>query len=216
METILHAIQNNNNIGMSQPPKKTFPTDDKMNDFDWSSVFPPGRIRTQIQLEDDNIGCLPKKTLELISACSTLFLRKIVQTSCAAKDNISETVTTGSPPSPSTILLSAQDMQKGIQEGPNCLLFLDDVVAQAVHDDDRKVASRKTKKRKAVRSEDTCTAQQPPGVSSKIAKLPKMSNAASGISKETLEQAVAISQQRSSAIQTITKDSVILDEEDYD
>lgn len=201
---------------MSQPPKKPPPSSDnnsnqnKHTDFDWSSVFPPGRIKTQIQLEDDNIGCLPKKTLELISTCSTLLLRKIVQTSFASKDEggkagTAAKATAASPPS--SLLLSAQDIRKGIQEGPECLQFLQEVVDQAMRDDDGKVASRKTKKRRATKSAEGTITGKP------FAKLLKSNSTTAGISKETLEQAVELSKE--SATQN-TKGGVVLDEEDYD
>ena len=203
---------------MSQPPSILPPSsdnnrnDNKLTDFDWSSVFPPGRIKTQIQLEDDNIGCLPKKTLELISTCSTLLLRKIVQTSCTSKEKGGKTGRTAKASAaspPSSQLLAAQDIQKGIQEGPESLHFLQDVVDQAVRDDDGKVASRKTRKRKATKSvKDTIADSSKP-----LAKLRKSHSTTAGISKETLEQAVELSKEPTTQN---TKGGVVLDEEDYD
>ena len=178
--------------------------------FDWSSVFPPGRIKAQIQQEDDNVGCLPKKTLELISTCSTLLLREIVQTSCALMENENikmesgRQATTAAALPPGTMLLSAKDIQNGIRKGPECLQFLQNVVDQAVRDDDGKVASRKIRKRKATNS---AAASRP------LSKLLKDTNTTAGISKETLEEAVELSKV---ALTPRSKDTVVLDEEDYD
>jgi len=173
-----------------------------VGDFDWSSPFPPARIRTQIQQEDDNIGCLPKKTLQLISICSALLLRKIVQAGIAAsaKDSNINTATAAS-----RLVLSAKDLQEGIRQSPDCLDFLEAVVAQAVRDDEGKIARYK-KKRKTI--------SKPSASSAKMAKR-FVTDVASGISDETLDQAVAVSE--SVIVQKANnKSSITLDEDDYD
>jgi hypothetical protein len=53
---------------------------------DWSSLFPPGKIKAQLT-RDDEVGRLSQKTIQLISISSALFVKQIVGKATESKQN---------------------------------------------------------------------------------------------------------------------------------
>ena len=111
-------------MSKKSPAKKGRKSNNKHSNFDWSSVYPSGRIKSQIQAVDADIGCLPQKSLELINASSMLLLKKVVKAS-----------------SSDTTILSAKDIQHGIQN-ESSLAFLGESVDDAVKSETNKLAKK--------------------------------------------------------------------------
>lgn len=173
--------------------------------FDWGSIFPASRIKSQLQNEDENLGRLPKKTLHLISNCSALLLRQIVQKSLAKKkDNDNQQP---------AIILSAQDLLRGVQAS-EALSFLEESVQEATQQDDGKLAPVKRKRSTASNRIDpskSSTSMRENAPNTKSAKKPKISGNR-GV-EEALE---VVSEKQTSTVTAKLPDKIVVDEEDYD
>jgi hypothetical protein len=174
-------------------------------DFDWLSVFPMSRIKAQIKGSED-IGRLPKKTLELISASSALLVRDIIQESIVHAQAKKQTNPQSAEAEKSILILNSQDILKGVRERGD-LSFLEDAVEQALDMEDGKLASTKVKKgQKRSRATGNQTAARP--------NATKKSKINSGISSESLNQALEVSSQETTT--AIQSEKIVVDDEDYD
>lgn len=55
------------------------------SDIDWASVFPSSRIKSLLQ-QESGIGVLPKQSVDLIGACSALFVKQLWTQAINSKD----------------------------------------------------------------------------------------------------------------------------------
>lgn len=195
--------------------------------YAWDSLWPEGRIKTLIHTQDANAGIFRRQTLQMLSTCSALLLRRIVQQSChlRSQDKSNQPTPTSSSskaPGASAIVLSAKDIQRSVAQDDS-LGFLEEVLEEAVESDDGKLAKIKTikSKRKQApaagvgnRNGDTTnpsSSKRPKN----SAKIPKVSNEWGNVDQEHIRQAIQqVSQE--AVPNSRTTDKIVLDEEDYD
>jgi hypothetical protein len=193
--------------------------DDKS--FDWTSVFTEGRVKAQIQLGDPNVGRTPRPTLQLISTCSALLLRKLVQESKgrARQRTLQSTASTtevlkgdrkklfdgsGLGDNSQILVLSAKDILESVRNNES-LAFLHDALEQATNADNGNLASQNKGKRKKMVTDNDKPSKK---------RAPRRLAGGNIIGSDAMEQALQISQEQGSVNNAAAK--ITLDEEEYD
>ena len=155
---------------MSKKPPAKKGSHGKHKQFDWTGVYPPGRIKSQIQATDGDIGCLPQKSLQLVNACSMLLLKKVVRASSCSGDADADgdapkkrNSSNKRPPSQEVLLLSAKDIQNGIPNDAS-LAFLRDTVEETARSETNKLAKSYKKSSIPTRKKKQNTVEQELGV----------------------------------------------------
>lgn len=184
---------------------ETLKGEDSVQDLDSGTVFPVSRIKTQLQNEDNDIGRLPKKTLQLISSCSALVLQKIVQESLSLKEEYQNFMNKQQDDNEKpVIVLSAEDLKRGVEKNES-LHFLKEPIEDAMQLEDGRLAPQKRGKRAAQKAAD--------GGSRNSRKAAKIAKAAPGLDQASLEQIMELSNKPS---RVTMQDEIVPDEEDYD
>lgn len=195
--------------------------------FDWSTVFPTSKIKTHLHRQSDDISCLPKKTLELISTCSALILRKIVQEAALISQETKNSSSSGNERSTSTtaavVVINAKDIKNAVERNES-FYFAQDTLEEIAVKDDRKLVNASEKssdhKRKLSPTKPVESSRPRKKVVKELTNLSGKNDDA--INHASMKEVLQVADISSSSNNNDNKEfaslrnEIVVDEEDYD